>query len=80
MKRSWMYYGRYALAAVLLYIVFGWAREHLTNEKPECPVGQKATQDSDMKWRCMCNDPALTLVDGVCGPPGTLDPMNPRTW
>ncbi len=80
MKRSWTYYARYAVAALLLYLVFGWARERMTNEKPTCPVGQKPTQDTDGKWRCMCNDPQLTLIDGVCSTPKELDPMDPKTW
>ena len=80
MKRSWMYYARYAVAAILLYLVFGWAREHLENEKPECPVGQKATQDADKTWRCMCNDPALVLKDGMCSVDKGLDPMDPTSW
>jgi hypothetical protein len=80
MKRSWMYYARYVVAAILLYLVFGWAREHLENEKPECPVGQKATQDADKTWRCMCNDPALVLKDGLCSVDKGLDPMDPKTW
>jgi hypothetical protein len=76
MKRSWTYYARYAVAGLLLYLVFGWARERMT----ECPVGQRITTDSDGTSRCMCNDPALTLVDGLCKPPPTLDPMDPTTW
>lgn len=80
MKRSWTYYGRYALAALLLYLVFGWARERLENPQPDCPVGQRATQDSDKSWRCMCNDPTLTLIDGVCKDPPKIDPMDPKTW
>jgi hypothetical protein len=75
-----MYYARYAVAAILLYLVFGWAREHLENEKPECPVGQKATQDADKTWRCMCNDPALVLKDGICSVDTGLDPTDPTTW
>jgi len=80
MKRSWMYYARYAVAAILLYLVFGWAREHLENDKPECPVGQTATQDADKSWRCMCNDPELILKDGLCTKDKGLDPMDPTTW
>lgn len=80
MKRSWTSYARYAAAGLLLYLVFGWARERMENAKPECPVGQKATQDSDGKWRCMCNDPALTLLEGVCTKPKGVDPMDPTTW
>lgn len=80
MKRSWTWYARYAVAALLLYLVFGWARESMTNVKPECPIGQSATQDSNGKWRCACNDPKLTLLNGVCSTPKELDPMDPTTW
>ncbi len=79
MKRTWTYYARYAVAALLLYLVFGWAREHMT-DKPSCPVGQSPTQDSDGTWRCMCNDRTLTLIDGLCKAPPTIDPMDPKTW
>ncbi len=79
-RRSWTYYARYAVAALLLYLVFGWARERMENEKPECPVGQTATQDSKQKWSCLCNDPELTLIDGVCSKPKGIDPMDPKTW
>jgi hypothetical protein len=69
MKRTLWYYARYILAGLLLYIVFG-IRERMT---VECPVGQSATRDSDTSpWRCMCNDPKLTLVDGLCVPPPTV--------
>lgn len=81
MKRSWTYYARYALAALLLYLVFGWARERMETQEPECPVGQSSTQDSDGTWRCKCNDPELTLLDGVCSKPKpVVDPMDPKTW
>ena len=80
MKRSWTYYARYAVAALLLYVVFGWARERMENVKPDCPVGQTATQDKQQKWYCMCNDPELTLIDGVCSKPKGLDPSDPKTW
>ena len=81
MKRSWTYYARYALAALILYVVFASTRERLDNEKPECPVGQSAKQDADKKWACMCNDPELTLIDGVCSKPKkVVDPMDPKTW
>jgi hypothetical protein len=81
MKRSWTSYVRYAAAALLLYLVFVWSREHMETEEPECPVGQSATQDADKTWRCMCNDPELTLVEGVCSTPKKLiDPMDPKTW
>jgi hypothetical protein len=79
MKSPW-YYIRYAAAALLLYLVFGWAKEHMETEKPSCPIGQRATQDSDKSWRCMCNDPALTLIDGLCQAPPKVDPFNPSTY
>ncbi len=77
MKRSWTYYARYAVAALLLYLVFGWARERMT---VTCPVGQRMTTDADGTQRCMCNDPELTLIDGVCSTPKGIDPMDPTTW
>lgn len=81
MKRSWTYYVRYAVAALLLYLVFVWTREGMESQKPECPVGQSATQDDDKSWRCKCNDPELTLIDGVCSKPKpVVDPMDPKTW
>ena len=81
MKRTWTYYARYAVAALLLYVVFAWTRERMENEKPECPTGQSATQDADKSWRCACNDPELTLIDGVCSKPKKLmDPTDPTTW
>lgn len=80
MKRSWTSYARYILAAALLYLVFGWTRERLANEKPDCPIGQSATQDSDKTWRCMCNEPTQTLIGGVCQDPPKVNPMDPKTW
>ena len=77
MKRSWTWYARYALAALLLYLVFGWAREGMAS----CPIGQRITTDKDGTSRCMCNDPELTLMDGVCSKPKPIvDPMDPKTW
>lgn len=80
MKRTLWYYARYAVAALLLYLVFGWTREQLANKKPDCPIGQKAVQDEDKSWRCACNDPDHSLIDGACQPPRKLDPMDPKTW
>jgi hypothetical protein len=81
MKRSWTYYARYAVAALLMYLVFGWARERMENSKPDCPIGQKAIRDkSSDPWRCACNDPDLSLIEGVCQPPLKIDPMDPKTW
>lgn len=73
MKRPWTSYARYAVAALLLYLVFGWAREHMTS----CPVGQRLAEDGK---RCLCNDPKLTLLDGVCKEAPKIDPMDPKTW